>query len=91
MSGGMLGLIKEPPIEPNVHEVSGTIEIPITGWKTIVRGDTVRLVCYIKRGIGPNVPCDTIAILHAPRTGFFRSLINAVWHWRHPEDGVSVH
>ena len=91
MPEGMLRHVREPPIEPDVHEISGAIEIPITGWKTIVRGDTVRLVCYIKRGIGPNVPCDVIAILHAPKTGFVRSLISAVWHWRHPEGSESVH
>ncbi len=67
--------------EPTVEEQSGLVELPITGFVIRMRGDTCRLIGYIRRGTGGAAPVDPALILHMPRTGAAVSIRHAVQRW----------
>jgi len=73
--------------EPDIQEQSGLVELPITGFVIRMRGDTVRLIGYIRRGIGQPALAEPTMILHLPRTGFALSLRQAIARWN--EDHVA--
>ena len=60
--------------QPEVEEVSGVLEIPLTGFVLRVRGSTVRMIGYVSRGDDPDAQIiDCTIIIHFPKFGFLRS------------------
>jgi hypothetical protein len=89
--GGILVPVRRFVADPEIDEVAGAIELPLTGFITKIRMDTVRLIGYVSRGIGAEATHDTTLILHLPRTGFSHSLSGALWHWENDAFGKRVH
>ena len=88
--GGVLLPVRRFIADPEILEVSGVTELPLTGFVTKIRVDTVRLIGYVARGFGPEAAYDTTLILHLPRTGFEKSLSGSLWHWENDAFGRKV-
>lgn len=73
---------------PPVAETPGALELPLTGFVTLVRVDTVRLVGYVSRGEPEARTYDNTVILHMPKTGFRKSLVGAIAQWHRMNGGL---
>jgi len=62
--------------EPVVEEVPGTLEVPLTGFRLQIRGDTIRMIGFVMRGEGPSATPECTLIIHFPKLSF-------LWSWAH--------
>ena len=54
-------------IEPHVEELSGILEIPLTGFVLQPRGGTIRMLGFILRGHVPSAIAENTVIIHFPK------------------------
>jgi len=62
--------------EPQVEELSGVLEVPLTGFRLQIRGGTIRMIGFILRGEGEKAVPECTLIVHFPKFGF-------LWCWHH--------
>jgi len=77
-------------IEPSVEELSGILEIPLTGFVLQPRGGTIRMLGFILRGYQPNAVAENTTIIHFPKFGFLNSWHHAEKRLAQPVRGLST-
>lgn len=78
----LLKISESDASEIDVEEMSGVLELPITGWVIHPRTDSVRLVGFINRGSMDFPKREATIILHMPPGGFIRSIARSIVAWR---------
>lgn len=68
--------------EPAIEQSKVAVEMPLSGFQTFIRGNTVRLVGYITRGDPGSFDRTHTVTLHIAKNGYERSLAMAVKAWR---------